>query len=208
MFQLYSQEGGELESQHEFARREADKRVTHLMKKTGHRGADPEHLTDSQFCDLMLGHEEGMAKQLKLMLVDKSPPGFGSVAAAGRALTRVKREVLSHVHEQSSSLMKVTKYEEQVRKNVRSHSPSGAAPARGRPRVTGCLCGMLCVLHPEQGCVCMCERAGRPALYTGWPGAPQQLPEQDEQRDGQAPQRDGRCATQPLARGCTAQQLA
>jgi hypothetical protein len=54
---------------------------------------------------------------------------------------------------------------------------------------------------------CSERSAGRPALYAGWLGAPQQLLEQDEQRDGQTSQRHGRCATHALARGCTAQQL-
>ena len=33
---------------------EVAKRVSHLMKRTKHSGADIEHLTDAQYCDLVL----------------------------------------------------------------------------------------------------------------------------------------------------------
>lgn len=122
--------GRALDRGKQLAEAEISKRIRYLKNKTGNQGADLLHLADREYVEMMDKHEQNMAKQVKLMLVDRSPPGFRSEGAALAALGRLKYEVLCHTHEHADSLLKVTKAYCVLDRTLRSQSQSGARHVR------------------------------------------------------------------------------
>lgn len=131
--------GGALQRGKEEAEAEINKRVRYLKNKTGNQAADVFHLRDAEYVQMMDRHESNMEKQVKMMLVDRSPPGFSSEAAALAALSRLKYEVLCHTHEHADSMLKFKKAYYVLDRKLRSQSSSA-------PRAPPCVC---CVYAAE-----------------------------------------------------------
>jgi hypothetical protein len=121
-FSQWSAPGGPLKQERTWAEQEIKKRIESLKTKTGNADADLEHLTDTQFVELMARHEDSMERQIRKMLVEQNPPGFKSIAAAAKALQQLKREVVCHVNEHVPSLVKVIKVRSEISRALRSQS--------------------------------------------------------------------------------------
>jgi hypothetical protein len=115
---------GPLAREREWLEQEVNKRICSLQAKTGNTKADVLHLKDSEYVELMVRHEDNMERQVKMMLVDRDPPGFSKVSKAVKAMARIKQEVLSHTHDHADSLLKFSKLSVEVSKTLSSR-PSG-----------------------------------------------------------------------------------
>jgi hypothetical protein len=121
-FSQWGAPGGPLKQERTWAEQEIKKRIESLKSKTGNDNSDLEHLTDTQFVQLMARHEDNMERQIRKMLVERKPPGFQSVATAAKVLQRLKREVVCHVHEHAPSLVKFIKVRSEISRALRSQS--------------------------------------------------------------------------------------
>lgn len=114
-------EGDHLQKARTHINSEISKRINVLKANTGNSDADISHLSDNEYVELMNKHRDNMEKQLKVQLI-QDVGCFQDPAAARKALSRLKLELLFHAHSHTNILLQVAKAADAVTRHRRTAS--------------------------------------------------------------------------------------
>jgi hypothetical protein len=121
----------DLDEERQYVEGEIMKRIDRLKTKTANSKADISQLTDNEFMELMVTHQDGMTVQLDKQLVRAGK--FADVEQAAKAHATLTVQLLAHAHEHSETLFRVAEVSQanirEIQPGMMSHQAISGRPS-------------------------------------------------------------------------------